>query len=108
MGAGAEPAPAPAIRLEGITKSYGAVVACNAVGLSLHRGRIHGVLGENGAGKSTLMKVLGGIHQPDEGTIYVGEKPAVMNSPIEAKEKGIIFIHQELSLARSTWARSPR
>jgi ribose transport system ATP-binding protein len=56
-------------------------------------------MGENGAGKSTLMKVLGGIYQPDEGAIVVSEEPVVMTSPLQAKSKGIVFIHQELSLA---------
>ena len=56
-------------------------------------------MGENGAGKSTLMKVLGGIHQPDEGQIIVAEQPVVMSVPLDAKAKGIVFIHQELSLA---------
>jgi ribose transport system ATP-binding protein len=45
------------------------------------------------------MKVLGGIHQPDEGQIIVNEVPTVMTSPLQAKSKGIVFIHQELSLA---------
>jgi ribose transport system ATP-binding protein len=45
------------------------------------------------------MKVLGGIHQPNEGQIIVNESPVVMTSPLEAKSKGIVFIHQELSLA---------
>ena len=57
--AGVEPpGSAPAVQLDGITKRYGSVVACDEVDLSLYRGRIHGLLGENGAGKSTLMKIL--------------------------------------------------
>ncbi|MEM1333448.1 MAG: ATP-binding cassette domain-containing protein, partial [Actinomycetota bacterium] len=56
-----------AIRLDGITKTYGAVTACRDVELELHAGRIHGVLGENGAGKSTLMKIMIGLVLPEEG-----------------------------------------
>jgi ribose transport system ATP-binding protein len=63
-------------------------------------GEVHALMGENGAGKSTLMKVLGGIYQPDEGRILSGRK-TVMKGPLEAKAKGVVFIHQELSLARS-------
>jgi ABC-type sugar transport system ATPase subunit len=63
-------------------------------------GEVHALMGENGAGKSTLMKVLGGIHQPDSGRIIVSETPVKMSSPLEAKHKGIVFIHQELSLAK--------
>jgi ABC-type sugar transport system ATPase subunit len=70
-------------------------------------GEVHALMGENGAGKSTLMKVLGGIYQPDEGAIIVEREPVVMASPLEAKAKGIVFIHQELSLARNCpWPRT--
>ena len=61
LGAGAGTGPAPAVELSGITKRFGGVTACDGVDLSLHRGMIHGILGENGAGKSTLMKMLIGL-----------------------------------------------
>ena len=62
-------------------------------------GEVHALLGENGAGKSTLMKVLAGMHQPDEGRIFIEDQPAVMRTPLEAKTRGVVLIHQELSLA---------
>ena len=89
----------PALRLEGIVKTFPGVRALDGVSFSVMPGEVHALMGENGAGKSTLMKVLGGIHQPDEGQIIVGEAPTVMTSPLQAKSKGIVFIHQELSLA---------
>ncbi|MDE4275922.1 sugar ABC transporter ATP-binding protein [Phaeobacter gallaeciensis] len=89
----------PVLRLEGIVKTFPGVRALDGVSLSILPGEVHALMGENGAGKSTLMKVLGGIHQPDEGQIIVGEKPVVMSGPLDAKAKGIVFIHQELSLA---------
>ena len=89
----------PALRLEGIVKTFPGVRALDGVSFSVMPGEVHALMGENGAGKSTLMKVLGGIHQPDEGKIIVSEQPVVMRSPLEAKAKGIVFIHQELSLA---------
>ncbi|MBK5933588.1 monosaccharide ABC transporter ATP-binding protein (CUT2 family) [Rhodovulum imhoffii] len=89
----------PALRLEGIVKTFPGVRALDGVSFDVMPGEVHALMGENGAGKSTLMKVLGGIYQPDEGRIFVGEVPAVMTSPLEAKAKGIVFIHQELSLA---------
>lgn len=91
--------PMPALRLESITKTFPGVKALDNVSLSVMPGEVHALMGENGAGKSTLMKVLGGIYQPDEGQIFVGEEPVVMANPIDAKQKGIVFIHQELSLA---------
>ncbi|MGI1662588.1 sugar ABC transporter ATP-binding protein [Palleronia sp. KMU-117] len=89
----------PALRLEHITKTFPGVRALDDVSFSVLPGEVHALMGENGAGKSTLMKVLGGIYQPDDGRIFVGETPVVMTSPLHAKAKGIVFIHQELSLA---------
>ena len=89
----------PALRLEGIVKTFPGVRALDGVSFTVMPGEVHALMGENGAGKSTLMKVLGGIHQPNEGQIFIEEKPTVMNSPLDAKAKGVVFIHQELSLA---------
>jgi ribose transport system ATP-binding protein len=89
----------PVLRLENIVKTFPGVRALDGVSLSIMPGEVHALMGENGAGKSTLMKVLGGIHQPNEGQIIVEETPVVMSGPLDAKAKGIVFIHQELSLA---------
>ncbi|MFW2542238.1 sugar ABC transporter ATP-binding protein [Primorskyibacter sp. 2E107] len=89
----------PVLRLEGIVKTFPGVRALDGVSLDVMPGEVHALMGENGAGKSTLMKVLGGIHQPNEGAIYMGDAQVVMAGPLEAKAKGIVFIHQELSLA---------
>ena len=89
----------PVLRLEGIVKTFPGVRALDGVSFSVLPGEVHALMGENGAGKSTLMKVLGGLHQPDEGRIFIAEEPTVMTSPMHAKAKGVVFIHQELSLA---------
>ena len=89
----------PVLRLEGIVKTFPGVRALDGVSFDVRPGEVHALMGENGAGKSTLMKVLGGIHAPTEGHIFIAEEPVVMTSPIEAKSKGVVFIHQELSLA---------
>jgi len=88
-----------------ITKRFGAVVACDAVDLTLDRGRIHGVLGENGAGKSTLMKVLIGLVIPDGGQVKIDGKVATINDPIDAATQGIGMVHQHFSLvdALTVW-----
>ena len=90
-------APAAA-ELEGITKRFGAVLACDDVHLSLRRGEIHGILGENGAGKSTLMKVLIGLVPLDAGTIRIDGAPCRIRDPAEAAERGIGMVHQHFSL----------
>jgi ABC-type sugar transport system ATPase subunit len=89
----------PALRLENIVKTFPGVRALDGVSFEVLPGEVHALLGENGAGKSTLMKVLGGIYQPNEGRIFIEEQPAKMASPLDAKSKGVVFIHQELSLA---------
>ncbi|KPP86799.1 MAG: ribose transport system ATP-binding protein [Rhodobacteraceae bacterium HLUCCO07] len=89
----------PVLRLEGIVKTFPGVRALDDVSFSVMPGEVHALMGENGAGKSTLMKVLGGIHAPDSGQIFIGEEPVVMTSPMQAKASGVVFIHQELSLA---------
>ncbi|REC56688.1 sugar ABC transporter ATP-binding protein [Rhodosalinus sediminis] len=89
----------PALRLEGIVKTFPGVRALDGVSFSVLPGEVHALMGENGAGKSTLMKVLGGIYQPDAGRIFIEERETVMRGPLEAKAEGVMFIHQELSLA---------
>ena len=89
----------PVLRLDGIVKTFPGVRALDGVSLSVMPGEVHALMGENGAGKSTLMKVLGGIHAPDAGRIFIAEEPVIMTSPQHAKAKGVVFIHQELSLA---------
>jgi ribose transport system ATP-binding protein len=91
--------PTPVLRLENIVKTFPGVRALDDVSFSVLPGEVHALMGENGAGKSTLMKVLGGIHQPDGGAIYIEERRTVMAGPLEAKAAGVVFIHQELSLA---------
>ena len=88
----------PAVRLSAISKSFGAIVACDRVDLTLWRGRIHGILGENGAGKSTLMKVLIGLVLPDGGTIEVDGERCQIRDPHDAATRGIGMVHQHFSL----------
>jgi len=88
----------PAAELQGITKRFGAVLACDDVDFSLQRGEIHGILGENGAGKSTLMKVLIGLALPDAGSIAIDGEPCRIRDPAEAAERGIGMVHQHFSL----------
>ena len=97
-GAGGPEPPALAVELTGITKRFGGIVACDQVDLTLHRGRIHGILGENGAGKSTLMKVLIGLVLPDGGSIRIDGQPCAIHDPLAAAALGIAMVHQHFSL----------
>jgi simple sugar transport system ATP-binding protein len=64
-------AAAPAVRMRGIVKRFGAVQANRGVDLTVAAGTVHGIVGENGAGKSTLMSILYGFYHADEGAIEV-------------------------------------
>ncbi len=86
------------LQLAGITKSYPAVVANDAVSLSVHSGEIHAVLGENGAGKSTLMKIIYGAVQADSGSMQFDGAAADIRNPQEARALGIAMVFQHFSL----------
>jgi ABC-type sugar transport system ATPase subunit len=87
------------LSLRGVTKRFGGITALDDVDFELRQGEIHALLGENGAGKSTLIKVLGGIHVPDAGSIHIDGRPAAIRCVADANRHGIRIIHQELSLA---------
>ena len=88
-----------AIRMENITKRFGSKVIANKdVNLELYEGEILSLLGENGSGKTTLMNMLSGIYFPDEGQIYIHEKPVTIASPKDAFDLGIGMIHQHFKL----------
>ena len=90
---------APAVRMQGITKSFGSNRALNDVSFDVQPGEIHALLGENGAGKSTLMHVLTGVTLPDTGTIEVNGTPVKISSPTDSRKLGIAMVHQHFALA---------
>jgi ribose transport system ATP-binding protein len=90
--------PSPLLALRGIGKSFLGVRVLDGVDLQVRPGEVHAVVGENGAGKSTLMKVVSGVHQPDEGTVEFAGAPRTFRSPREARQAGIGIVYQELTL----------
>ncbi len=86
------------LKMQGITKSFGANNVLKSVDFSLKEGDICALLGENGAGKSTLMNILGGVINLDSGDILLDDEKMHFTKPIDSLNKGIAFIHQELNL----------
>lgn len=84
-----------ALRIDNITKRYGAFIALHSVSLNIRRGSIHGLLGENGAGKSTLVGIISGQRAPTSGTISLNGEP-VQGSDVKAMEEaGVFLVTQE-------------
>jgi ABC-type sugar transport system ATPase subunit len=90
----------PVLNMEGISKTFSGVKVLNNVRMELYPGEVHALMGENGAGKSTFMKILAGIHSPDHGgAIYLKGQPISWKDPVDARNRGISVIHQELNLS---------
>jgi erythritol transport system ATP-binding protein len=81
-----------------VTKVFGATHALKGVDFAVEAGRVTALFGENGAGKSTLMKILAGIEQPTTGALELDGEPIAFGSPRAAADRGVVIIHQELSL----------
>ncbi len=88
------------VELKNITKKFPGVVALRNVSMGIRPGEIHGLIGENGAGKSTLIKVLTGVHKPEEGEIYVMGEQKKFASPLESRNAGIACVYQELNIVK--------
>src|ERR1700710_1928320 len=86
------------LRLRGITKSFGSLVANDHIDLEVEPGEIHCLLGENGAGKSTLMNILYGLYHADEGAILLDEVEQHFTGPGDAMRAGIGMVHQHFML----------
>ncbi|MBB5575514.1 sugar ABC transporter ATP-binding protein [Rhizobium paranaense] len=83
------------IRFNRVVKRFGGAQALAGASLAIRRGTVHGLVGQNGAGKSTLIKLLAGLHTPDEGQIEIENKPYDRLTPHLCQELGIHFIHQD-------------
>ena len=89
---------ADAVRMIGVSKSFGGVRALENVDLCIGVGEIHALLGENGAGKSTILKILSGVQPPTAGTVEIGGVPLTEFTPQASRTAGVAMIFQEMSL----------
>lgn len=86
------------LEIKDLEKTFPGVRALKGVKLTVNKGEVHALMGENGAGKSTLIKVLTGIYQKNGGTIRFDGEEIDCRTPMEANDKGISTIYQELNL----------
>ncbi|MHC4201866.1 MAG: ATP-binding cassette domain-containing protein, partial [Planctomycetota bacterium] len=94
MGSGG----APLLEMHGIVKAFSGTRALDEVDFDVRKGEVHALIGENGAGKSTLMNVLAGRFDDYRGRIVLGGREVRITSPRQARDLGLAFIHQELSV----------
>ncbi|WP_062078195.1 sugar ABC transporter ATP-binding protein [Demequina globuliformis] len=88
----------PALLLEGVSKSFGSVIALKSGSLRMEPNSIHALIGENGAGKSTLVKIIAGVHQRDGGRLELAGEPVDFSNTAQSKDAGIAVIYQEPTL----------
>jgi len=89
------PPSTPVLEMRHVSKRFGATQALEDVSLTLYPGEVHALIGENGAGKSTLIKIMTGIHRPDQGEILIDGQPITVHNSQEAQGYGIAAIYQE-------------
>jgi simple sugar transport system ATP-binding protein len=87
-----------AVRLQGISKTFGATKALQNVHIEIGAGEVHALLGENGAGKTTLMLVLAGILRPDAGAVEIGGRFVELHSRKDGAKRGIGIVQQHYGL----------
>ncbi|MDR3423475.1 MAG: ATP-binding cassette domain-containing protein [Alphaproteobacteria bacterium] len=88
------------LRLENITKSFGAIQVLQPMTLAFKAGQVTAIVGDNGAGKSTLLKVMAGIHKPNAGAIYLDDKLLTNLSAADHRACGVEMVYQDLALAK--------
>jgi simple sugar transport system ATP-binding protein len=86
------------LRLEEISKHFGAIQALNDLSVTIEKGEVVGLMGDNGAGKSTLVKIIAGNFRPSHGRIFMKEQEVSFHRPVEARESGIEIVYQDLAL----------
>jgi len=91
----------PILELRGVAKHFGAIHALNDVNLTLEVGEVLGLMGDNGAGKSTLVKVIAGNFPPTHGDILLEGEKVHFSKPVEAREKGVEVVYQDLALCNN-------
>ena len=96
--AASAPADGDVLRIEHISKRYGAVTALVDINMHLRRGEVLGLIGDNGAGKSTLLKILCGFQPPTSGRIFLEGQEITLKSVDQARSLGIDAVYQDLAL----------
>jgi simple sugar transport system ATP-binding protein len=94
------------LKLTGISRTFGAIHALQDVSLEVAPGEVLGLMGDNGAGKSTLVKIVAGNFRPTRGEIRIDDEPVEFHRPLDARQRGIEVVYQDLALCDNLSAAS--
>ena len=94
------------LNLKNISKNFGAIVALDGVSLDLKEGEVLGLMGDNGAGRSTLIKIIAGNFKQSDGEMFFEDQNVEFNKPMDARNKGIEVVYQDLALCDNLTAAS--
>jgi simple sugar transport system ATP-binding protein len=86
------------LRLESVSKNFGAIEALKGVSLTIGKGEVIGLMGDNGAGKSTLVKIMAGNFRPSAGHLFMQDREVAFHGPLDARRHGIEIVYQDLAL----------
>ena len=89
------------LRVVGIHKNFGGVIAVKKFDLEVAPGEIVALVGDNGAGKSTLVKIISGVYQPTEGEIWINGERVNFRDASDARAKGVEVVYQDLALVQN-------
>jgi simple sugar transport system ATP-binding protein len=89
---------APLLEIRNISKFFGSVIALKDISTTVRAGQVTCVLGDNGAGKSSFIKVLSGVHRPDEGELVLDGAPVTFDTPRQALDAGVATVYQDLAM----------
>jgi simple sugar transport system ATP-binding protein len=92
------------LELRNVSKHFGAIQALTDVDLKLDRGEVLGLMGDNGAGKSTLVRIIAGNFLPSAGEVVIDGEPVRFHKPVEARQKGVEVVYQDLALCNNLTA----
>jgi simple sugar transport system ATP-binding protein len=91
----------PLLQVVDLHKHFGGLVAVDKVSMEVYPGEVVGLVGDNGAGKSTLIKMVSGVYRPDGGQILLEGQEVRFDTPMEARDRGIETIYQDLALCEN-------
>lgn len=97
--------PQPAVRLENVTRAFGATAAVRDMSLDIRRGEVVSLVGHSGCGKSTLLRIIAGVETIDGGRVFLDGREVDGGTFVEPEARGVGFVFQDYALFPHLTAR---